>query len=119
MEVHSNSQKRTLERINFFVFGDVNSNAIWDMPDRWWNHSDVIAELEEIGLHSVYHSLNGEPHGKEGRPTLFLQRNVCKPYHVDYILASKNLLPKSRILGQSDKWLHISDHMPLRLEVLG
>jgi exodeoxyribonuclease-3 len=102
------------------VMGDFNSNAIWDKPDRWWNHSDVVAELEEIGLHSVYHSLYGEPHGKESRPTLFLQRNCIKPYHVDYIFASADLLPNSRIhVGHFDQWLHISDHMPLSLELVG
>jgi exodeoxyribonuclease-3 len=99
------------------VLGDFNSNAIWDQPDRWWNHSDVVAELEEIGIHSVYHSSRSERQGSEKSPTLFLQRNTKKPYHVDYAFASSDLLHHCQMdVGGLDTWLHISDHMPLIVE---
>lgn len=110
--------KTELSNHKTFVVGDFNSNAIWDKPDRWWNHSDVVAELQEIGIHSVYHSSRSETQGGETSPTFFLQRNTSRPYHVDYVFASADLLPHCQIdVGCVDKWLHISDHMPLTVEL--
>lgn len=110
--------KDKLSNTESLVIGDFNSSMIWDEPDRWWNHSDVVAELEGVGLHSVYHCLRKEAQGNESCPTLFLQRNSSKPYHVDYIFATLSFLADSRVqLGLPDQWLHLSDHMPLSLEL--
>jgi exodeoxyribonuclease-3 len=110
--------KTELSSQKSLVLGDFNSNAIWDKSDCWWNHSDVVAELLEIGIQSVYHSLRVESPGEETTPTLFLQRNISKPYHVDYVFASEDLLPQCQIdVGSMKHWLHISDHMPLTVEI--
>ena len=110
--------KTELARPKTLLIGDFNSNAIWGQPDRWWNHSDVIEELEEMGIRSAYHALLGEKQGSEQCPTFFLQRNTGKPYQVDYAFLSSDLLPLCQIhIGDVDKWLHISDHMPLIVEL--
>ncbi|MCK5375277.1 MAG: endonuclease/exonuclease/phosphatase family protein, partial [Alphaproteobacteria bacterium] len=84
---------------NTMLLGDFNSNVKWDKWDRWWNHSDVIRELHEIGLESLYHKCFDESQGAETRPTFHLQKNTKKPYHIDYIFGSKNVYDniKSRI----------------------
>lgn len=104
---------------NIIIAGDFNSNVIWDKWDRWWNHSDCTNELHEQGIISAYHELNNEQQGKESNPTFFLQRNINKPYHIDYFYLSKSFLtPESNIfIGEQSKWLEISDHLPLTLEL--
>jgi exonuclease III len=107
-----------LAKDNVIVLGDLNSNAIWDKPDRWWSHSDVIRELAELKLHSMYHQQTGEAQGNEKRPTFFLQRNTAKPYHIDYAFVAFNLLPHCQLeIGTMQDWLSCSDHLPLTLTI--
>lgn len=96
------------------IVGDLNSNVRWDKWDRWWNHSDVVRELAEVGLESVYHHCRHLPQGSETEPTFFLQRNPQKPYHIDYAFAPVPWLDKSSAwVGEPSQWLAHSDHMPL------
>ncbi|WP_027872722.1 endonuclease/exonuclease/phosphatase family protein [Spongiibacter marinus] len=96
------------------VIGDFNSNVQWDKPDRWWSHSDTVAELEELGLRSLYHYRTGEDPGKESKPTLFHQRKQEKPYHIDYVFLSDDLLHSASIeVGDYKDWIALSDHTPL------
>ncbi len=106
--------KDRMSRTNTVICGDFNSNVFWDKWDRWWNHSDVVRELGELDIHSMYHELLGEDQGKETAPTLFMHRKKDRPYHIDYAFASKNLMDGgSVIVGEPDIWLKHSDHMPL------
>lgn len=100
---------------NSIIAGDFNSNTIWDEWDRWWNHSDVVKELEEIGIVSLYHTFFNEEQGKETTPTFYLHRNVLKPYHIDYCFASTSLASKIKnaTIESFEKWNHLSDHSPL------
>jgi exonuclease III len=101
------------------IAGDFNSNTIWDEWDRWWNHSDVVNELNELGLESFYHRLSGEFQGKETKPTLYFQRELTRPYHIDYIFGTKKFTDKiiKIEIGQFDKWIAKSDHMPIICEI--
>jgi exonuclease III len=102
------------------IAGDFNSNVIWDRWDRWWNHSDVVRELRELKIESLYHKHNaGEEEGKELQPTFYLQKNLAKPYHIDYVFASDNFKASLKVLtiGNPDEWIKISDHMPVFCEV--
>lgn len=101
------------------IAGDFNSNIIWDQWDRWWNHSDVVKELKELRIESLYHKYTGEPQGNETNPTLYFQKKLERPYHIDYVFGSQKFsdnLMKIEI-GQVSKWLGISDHMPILCEI--
>ena len=101
------------------IAGDFNSNTRWDEWDRWWNHTDVVRELKELGIESLYHKYFMESQGAETKPTLFFQKNLEKPYHIDYIFGSARFSEniKSVEVGQAKKWLTISDHMPIMCEI--
>lgn len=95
--------------------GDLNSNCIWDEWDRWWNHSDVVKNLSQCNIKSLYHLFTKEDQGKENLPTFFLHRNEKKAYHIDYIFASKSISDKMTDfkVGKKDNWMHLSDHLPI------
>jgi exonuclease III len=95
------------------LVGDLNSNARWDVWDRWWNHGDCVRELEALGLTSAYHRHLGEAQGQETRPTFFLHRNREKAYHIDYAFAGPRWRVKHVEVGEVDHWLAISDHLPV------
>lgn len=112
------AHKPKIENRSMIVCGDFNSNACWDVWDRWWNHSDVVRELSSIGLESVYHRHTGETQGKESQPTFFMHRKVGRPYHIDYAFISTDLFHSSQIsIGKAEEWLTFSDHMPIVIEV--
>ena len=114
IQIHEKELKRT----NTLIIGDLNSNAMWDKPDRWWSHSGVVTELEQINIYSLYHHVKGELQGGESKPTFYLQRNLTKPYHIDYAFVSRDLLTSCHIkIGKSDDWLQVSDHMPLTITI--
>ena len=48
-------QRTKLAERPVLLCGDLNSNVRWDEWDRWWNHSDVVRELQELNIGSVYH----------------------------------------------------------------
>lgn len=99
------------------LIGDLNSNACWDVWDRWWNHSDVVGKLQALGLASAYHSVYGEQQGQESRPTFYMHRKLDRPYHIDYAFLSARLLQGSACkIGDSSAWLEVSDHMPLLVQ---
>ncbi len=109
--------KDDLSNENQFIIGDFNSNQRWDKIDRWWSHTDVVAELDEIGLKSLYHKKHNEKQGAELIPTFFLHRNRKKTYHIDYAFVSMKYYDSNIEIGDVEKWLPISDHMPLIIKL--
>jgi exonuclease III len=101
------------------IGGDFNSNKIWDYKPRNATHSDVIMGLEKLEILSLYHLFNNEKQGEETQPTFYLQKNTLKPFHIDYIFASKNLISKldAYEVHKHSEWLDFSDHMPIVCEV--
>lgn len=105
--------------VNTTIIGDFNSNKIWDQWDRWWNHSDVVKELNELGLESLYHKFYKEEQGKESKHTFHLHRKIEKSYHIDYCFAPKILLENfiKFEIGEQKLWTEFSDHNPLIIEI--
>ena len=104
---------------NIIIAGDFNSNSIWDKWDRWWNHTDVVRELSENGIKSLYHELYSIEQGKEDKPTFFLQKKKEKSYHIDYFFGSNEFLNKqlSLKIENYEDWIDLSDHMPVIVDI--
>ena len=103
---------------NTLIVGDLNNNKIWDNPNHAWNFSNIVGDLEELDITSLYHLHFNEHQGNESKPTLYMQRNKTKPYHVDHAFASKTLIQNklSYHVGDYEEWKNHSDHMPLIIE---
>lgn len=100
------------------LLGDLNSNIQWDRPDRWWNHSDNVKILDSLGLKSLYHEQYNLDQGEETDPTFYMYRHKNKPYHIDYIFASKMLCYNSKVkCHDPEYWLQFSDHLPLEVKL--
>ena len=109
-----------LAKGDMIICGDFNSNKIWDKKGRLWNHTNVVQELENIGLISLYHTFKQEAQGCESKPTLYMQRNISKPYHIDYAFVPTSLYTQNSSsieIGGHEEWLQYSDHMPIVFEV--
>jgi exonuclease III len=102
------------------IIGDFNSNKIWDERKRTCNHSHVVSELSDIGISSLYHDYYNCNQGQEIHPTFYLQRKINKPYHIDYIFATAELVDKitNFEIGSRDEWLLISDHLPVLCDII-
>lgn len=104
-----------LENDNVILIGDFNSNAVWDKPNRVFNHSNLVEYLKNKNIFSTYHHFHNQVQGQEKDNTLFMYRKLEKPYHIDYCFASLKLINrlKNVEVGSYEMWTKYSDHKPL------
>lgn len=80
------------------------------------NVYEVIEKLSQCGLVDIYHHLTNEKEGAETKPTFYMYRHLDKPYHLDHIFSSSDKV-KDLEIGDADKWLQLSDHVPLIFKI--
>ena len=101
---------------NMIIIGDFNSNAIWDKDNPQRTHSDVVQELQKLGLESIYHVVSNEKQGFETQNTFYLYRHTDKGYHIDHCFANPKIVHSYRI-EKDTEWLKFSDHLPIVVEI--
>lgn len=99
------------------MFGDFNSNAIWNHEHCVLNHSSFISMLKSKGIESIYHHTTSENQGEESVATYFTGRNLRKSYHIDYCFANVHIVKDFHICTE-DMWLQYSDHRPMVISVV-
>lgn len=100
---------------DMIICGDFNCNVRLK-GSHAKNVYEVIEKLSECGLVDIYHYLTGEKEGEETKPTFYMYRHLDKPYHLDHIFSSSDKV-KDLEIGAADKWLQLSDHVPLIFEI--
>ena len=79
--------------------------------------------LDDLNIVSAYHSVTGEPHGKETIPTLYWRdrREDGPTYHIDFCFIPRNWVPRISHfdIGRYAAWCGngLSDHVPITLDV--
>ncbi|WP_085829295.1 endonuclease/exonuclease/phosphatase family protein [Clostridium massiliodielmoense] len=101
---------------NTLICGDFNSNSCWDKKHKRRNHSEVVKQLEDVNLYSCYHYKKKEMQGHESEPTFYMYRNKDKTYHIDYCFYDKENI-KNLQVGKFKDWIHLSDHIPIVLDI--
>lgn len=97
------------------IIGDWNSNKIFDYIKRVGTHSEVVELLKNVGIESANHYYFNEEQGKETRPTHYFRKEKARPFHIDFLFASKNILNRLSHfeVGSYEKWINFNDHVPL------
>lgn len=96
--------------------GDLNSSAFFDKETRG-GHTELVARLSKLGLKSAYHSLSDKEHGDEARWTYF-KKNPDGAFHLDYVFLPSSWLGQAKVeVPDPDRWLELSDHMPVIVDL--
>lgn len=122
-QVYSAVNFYTLSQIrDTLLIGDFNWNLSFDRHTMsgglTGTFSDFISIMEPLEYESGFHSFHGEKFGEESVPTLYLLKNEGKPFHIDYIFGSRDLIATLRTvqIGSLIEWCKMSDHMPVMME---
>lgn len=108
-----------IERAPTVVAGDFNANPGFDAVHPEFLFRTITAKLDEYGLVSAYHTITGESHGHETRPTLYHTYNEKKAFHIDYLCCPKAWMPslgKVEVGGYAD-YAKLSDHRPMTVTI--
>ncbi len=102
------------------VAGDFNGNPAFDKPrariKRW---SAAFAELQNAGLVSAYHYVNGAAFGRERHATHHFLRKPERPFHIDFCFIPgewANGKLSARVVA-GPEWSRLSDHFPLLVNI--
>lgn len=109
--------KEWLKEKASFVVGDFNNSVIWDRSNKKNNFQEINDWLVDNGFRSVYHEYFKQDLGKERDPTFFHTKSISNPYHIDYIYTNRPDLIESVEIGNHEKWLQYSDHVPIVLSI--
>ncbi len=101
---------------DMIICGDFNCDVRLANKRHGKNVYEMIEKLSEKGLVDIYHYLTGEQEGEESIPTFYWYRKLDNPFHLDHIFSAPDKV-KDLQIGDADKWLKLSDHMPLIFEI--
>lgn len=101
---------------DMIVCGDFNCDVRLADKCHGKNVLEMAEKLSEKGLVDAYHYLNCELQGEESIATFYWYRKLDKPFHLDHVFSSPGKV-KDLQIGDADKWLKLSDHMPLTFEI--
>ena len=97
--------------------GDFNNSVLWDRGYNINNFKNINQKLNEFNFFSAYHQTTKENFGEEKQATLFHTKDKNKPYFIDYLYV-KNIIVNNFKIGDYEKWISFSDHMPLIAELI-
>ena len=98
------------------ICGDFNCDASLSNKTHGRNVHKMIDKLSEVGLVDTYHYLNDENQGDESQPTFYWMFKLENPFHLDHVFAAPGKVGNFEI-GESERWLGLSDHMPIVFEI--
>ena len=104
------------------VAGDFNASPTLDRMGSTEPKFDQITDrLHRQGLESLWHARTGQRFGSEDTATLYHLWKRERPFHIDFIFASRALADRltTMTIGSFDDWCtRDSDHAPLVAEFL-
>ena len=98
------------------ICGDFNCDVSLKNNSHGRNVLKMIDKLSEIGLVDTYHYLNDEEQGEESQPTFYWLLKLENPFHLDHVFAAPGRIKRLEI-GDHERWLGLSDHMPIIFEI--
>nr|WP_197031849.1 hypothetical protein [Methanobrevibacter sp. YE315] len=100
---------------DMIICGDFNCDArLKHVHAR--NVFEMKEKLGEMGLVDTYHYLSNEEQGEESQATFYMYRHLDKPFHLDHVYAAPDRIKELEI-GEEEKWLQFSDHLPMIFEI--